>query len=345
MSGVTQGLAHARTMLDLKRYDQAASLLAAIVATDPGDSTAWCLLARAHAGSGQYPQAASAANRAVTLAPGDDWPHRLASNAHLHMGNLPVALQAAGEACRLAPHEWRAHLCLAQAALATRVQYPLAEQAAAHAQRIAPSEPDVHFVAGQVSLARGDRKAALAHQERALSLDPAHGGALNELGRIRLSRAHPAAAARHFLQAARSAPQVTSYSRNIEVVVRRTVALVIYVASVASFILTYLATMNRLPRVAVLAGLAAVALLTAGYGGWQFRRMPPETRPLFRRRGIVQALGVSYGAIAAGLVVAAVTPGADLPAALAAVTVVIIASRFGAYVILRREARNARGQP
>jgi len=344
MTELTQGLARARAMLDVSRYDQAASLLANIVAADPEDSRAWCLLARAHAGKGQYEDAAAAANRAVTLAPADDWPHRLASNAFLHLGNTMVALRAANEACRLAPHEWRAHICLAQAALATRGQFDTAERAAANARAMAPNEPDVHFVSGQVSLAHGDRKAARAHQERALALDPAHGGALNELGRIKLSRAHTASAARHFLQAARSAPQVSSYSRNIEVVVRRTVALVIYVASVASFVLTYLAMMNRLPRVAVVAGLAGVAVVTAGYGAWQLRRMPPETRPLFRRRHIVQALGVCYGAIGVGVLVAAVTPGAALPGALFAVTIFIIASRFVAYAMLRREAANAGGR-
>jgi Flp pilus assembly protein TadD len=344
MSGAVRELGRAQAMIDLKRYDQAVSLLASLVASDPEDSRGWCLLARAHAGKGEYQEAAAAANRAVALAPLDDWPHRLASNAHMHLGHPAVAVQAAAEACRLAPNEWRAQLCLAQAALAARGQLALAEQAAATARAIAPDEPDVHFVAGQVSLARGHRKAALAHHERALALSPDHPGALNELGRIRLSRAHTARAARHFLQAARAAPQVRGYSQNIEVVVRRTVALVIYVASVASVILTYLAVVNGLPRITVLAGLAGVAVFTAGFGAVQFQRMPRETRPLFRRRRIALALAVSYGAILAGLVIAAVSPSSALPDALVVVTVLIIASRFAAYDLLRREARESRTQ-
>ena len=237
MSGLSQELDRAQYMIDVKRYGEAVTLLAGVVAADPADSRAWCLLARAHAGQGQYSEAASAAGEAVALAPADDWPHRLASNAYMHLGHPDMAVRAAAEACRLAPNEWRAQLCLAQAALASRGQFALAEHAAVTARAIAPDEPDVHFVSGQVSLARGNRKAAVAHHERALALNPDHPGALNELGRIRLSRAHTARAARHFLQAARSAPQVRGYSHNIEVVVRRTVALVIYVASVASVIL------------------------------------------------------------------------------------------------------------
>ncbi|HEY1914319.1 MAG TPA: tetratricopeptide repeat protein [Streptosporangiaceae bacterium] len=342
MSGLSQEFDRAQYMIDVKRYGEAVNLLASAVAADPGDSRGWCLLARAHAGQGQYAEAASAAGQAVALAPLDDWPHRLVSNAYMHLGDTVVAVRAAAEACRLAPNEWRAQLCLAQAALASRGQLGLAERAAVTARSIAPDEPDVHFVSGQVSLARGNRKDAVAHHERALALNPDHPGALNELGRIRLSRAHTALAARHFLQAARSAPGVSGYSQNIEVVVRRTVALVIYIASVASVILTYLAITNNLPRVAVLSGLAAVAVFTAGFGVVQFRRMPRETRPLFRRRRIAQALGISYGSILLALVVAAVSPAKELADALMIVTVLIIASRFAAYGLLRREATESR---
>jgi tetratricopeptide (TPR) repeat protein len=342
MSGLSQELDRAQFMIDVKRYDEAVSLLASVVAADPADSRGWCLLARAHAGQGRYAEAASAAGQAVALAPQDDWPHRLVSNAYTHLGNPEVAMRAAAQACRLAPNEWRAHLCLAQAALASRGQYGVAEHAAATARSIAPDEPDVHFVSGQVSLARGNRKDAVAHHERALALNPDHPGALNELGRIRLSRAHTARAAAHFLQAARSAPQVRGYSQNIEVVVRRTVALVIYVASVASVILAYLAITNSLPRVAVLSGLAAVAVVTAGFGVVQFRRMPPQTRPLFRRRRIAQALGVSYGAILLAVVACALSPARDLADVLMVATVLIIAARFAAYGLLRREATESR---
>ena len=121
-----------------------------------------------------------------------------------------------------APDEWRAYICLAQAELATEADFlaqPLtreayfhaAERAAANAIRLAPDEPDAHFTAGQVSYAQRNWKAARAHQERVLALDPAHSGALNELGRISLRRGASPRAARHFTQAARSAPGVSTY--------------------------------------------------------------------------------------------------------------------------------------
>jgi Flp pilus assembly protein TadD len=323
-------------MLEVKRYEHAAALLAELVAAKPADDRAWGLLARAHLGAGHYCDAATAAGRAAVLAPSDDWPHRLISKAHLHQGQPAAAMRAAYEACRLAPQEWRPHLCLAQAALATEADFDVAAEAAGTARRIAPGEPDVHFVSGMVSLAQGDRKAARAHQEQVLALDPAHSGALNELGRISLQRLGVARGARHFLRAARLAPRVSVYGFNLEVVVRRTVGLAISLATVPSCLLAYLAALLRLPRIPVVAGLAVIAVLAATFGVVQYRRMPPELRPLFRRRRLVLAAAAGYGSILAALVVAAVTPAAALPGALVAMTVLAGVARLVAFGLLRQ---------
>ena len=90
-----QELARASAMLDVKRFDEAAGLLARIVAAEPENSRAWCLMARAHLGADRYHEAIEAASRAVALHPADEWPHRLASNALVHLGNYSHALRAA----------------------------------------------------------------------------------------------------------------------------------------------------------------------------------------------------------------------------------------------------------
>ena len=59
---VRQELARASAMLDVKRFDEAAELLARIVATEPESSRAWCLMARAHLGAGRYPEAVETAS-------------------------------------------------------------------------------------------------------------------------------------------------------------------------------------------------------------------------------------------------------------------------------------------
>jgi tetratricopeptide (TPR) repeat protein len=167
MTDIRGDLAHARVLLDLKRYDKAASLLALVVAVEPADSRAWCLLAHAHLGNAQYQEAAAAAKQAITLAPADDWPYRLASIAQRHLGSITAARAAATESCKLAPNQWHAYTCLAQAQLAGRLDFHGAERAAANARRLAPDEAEVHHVSGLVSSARAKWKAARAHQERA----------------------------------------------------------------------------------------------------------------------------------------------------------------------------------
>src|SRR6201996_8112186 len=103
MTELRQELARADAMLDMKRYDQACGVLARLVAAEPENARAWCLLARAHLGAGRHQQAVDAANRAVSLDPSDEWPHRLASNALLHTDNYPEALRAGMEARRAGP--------------------------------------------------------------------------------------------------------------------------------------------------------------------------------------------------------------------------------------------------
>src|SRR5262249_34270744 len=112
--------------------------------------------------------------------------------AQRHLGRITAARAAATEACKLAPTQWQAYTCLAQAQLAGRLDFHGAERAAANARRLAPDEAEVYYVSGLVSFARAKWKAARAHQERALALDPAHSGALNELGRIKLRRGNHA---------------------------------------------------------------------------------------------------------------------------------------------------------
>src|ERR1700761_2953964 len=103
MTELRQELARADAMLDMKRYDQACGVLARLVAAEPENARAWCLLARAHLGAGRHQQAVDAANRAVSLDPSDEWPHRLASNAVLDTDNYPEARRRGGPGAWTSP--------------------------------------------------------------------------------------------------------------------------------------------------------------------------------------------------------------------------------------------------
>src|SRR6516164_1710838 len=219
-------------MLDLGRYEEASSLLARVVSAEPVE----------------------AANRAAAIEPAEEWPHRLASNALMHLGNHAEALRAAAESRRLAPSYWQTHVCVAQAALAA--SHPaVASAAAAEARRLAPDEADVHFLSGKVALA-----AARDHQELALAIDPGHSGAMNELGRIRLRKHDTSGAIRHFISAARTTPGEQIYSRNIDVVILRSISRMIYLFVLIALCLIWLPTLVHVPRFPYLIGFGALLL-------------------------------------------------------------------------------------
>src|SRR5580658_7119490 len=321
-------LARASAMLDVRRFDEAAQLLARVVAAEPDSSRAWCLMARAHLGAERYTEAIEVANRAAALDPADEWPHRLASNALVHLGHQADALRAAHEATRLAPGYWQTHVCVAQAALAA-YRLDVAAGAAARARALAPNEPDVHFLSGKVSLARRDLTAAREHQERALALDPTHSGAMNELGRIRLRRNDPIGAIRHFLSAARATPDEHIYRRNIDVVILRTVSRTIYVFTLVALILIWVPAVARLNRLPFAIGLGVLGALAAGSLGWMVLRLPREARLLargiLRAPRVAAALALAVGGVAAAFGLIALTPAVDV--------------RLAAFAALRAAAR------
>jgi tetratricopeptide (TPR) repeat protein len=323
-------------LVDLKRYDEAVGPLTRVVAAEPENSQAWCLFAIVHLGAGRYEEASAAASRAIALAPADDWPYRLASTAQRHLGQTSAAIGSASEACRLAPQEWQAFICMAQAQLAADGDFAVAERAAAKALQLAPYEPDAHFTAGLVSYVQEKWPAARAHQERALALDPEHSGALNELGRISLRNGAHARAAQHFLQAARSAPGVSSYAQNIEVPVWRVLARTINAVFLATFALLYLTLETSVSRGTVVLGYVLATSLAGGYGAWQLRQMPPQLRLLFRIRRVGLALGVIYSAVLVESITAAVAPAHDLFLAMPSATALLAASALVGPAILLR---------
>ena len=129
---------------------------------------------------------------------------------------------------------------------------------------------------------------------------------------------------------------MSTYGRNVHEVVRHVLALTIYMATVGSFWLIAALTTTGLARIPVVVGYVAIFALSAGFGAVQLLRMPSVTHPLFRTRKVALALAVVYGAILIAVIVAAVEPVGALSGALLAVTVLIVASRFVAFAILRR---------
>jgi tetratricopeptide (TPR) repeat protein len=343
-------LSRAATMIELGRYDEAAALLAAIVAGAPDAARAWCLLARAHLGAGRGAEAVLAARRGGTLNPDDDWPHRLASTALVSLGRDREAVDAATQARRLAPGLWRSHVCLAQAAVAGG-DWRLADEAAGAALAIAADEPDVQFTAGKVALGAGDLARARGHQQAALAIDPGHAGAVNELGRISLRERDPSAAAGYFLRAARSAPGAGIFGRNTEVALAKVVTNLTIAAALvlaAGIDLRILTPARLAPDVALMAGLTG---LTCGYIWLVVRRLPPEGRRhlarMLRRRewlATIAAIAGIVSGLAAGVTLLLNGGPLGAPAALpgAIIVVAAVAARLLVTWVIRRSRRMIR---
>jgi Flp pilus assembly protein TadD len=348
------GLNRAATMIELGRYDEAASLLAGMVATAPDAPRGWSLLSRAHLGAGRAAEAVQAARRAGALNPSDDWPFRLASTALLSLGRGQEAVAAAVEARRQAPNFWRCHVCLAQAALAVGDRQ-LAADAVAAALAIAPDEADVQFTAGKVALGRGNLATAREHQQAALAIDPAHSGAINELGRISLRERDVSSAAGHFLRAARSAPGVAIFGRNTEVALAKVLTNITVPVALVLAIAIDTPILTRIEPVPYVLALVAASAMACGYAVFLVRKLPPDGRRhlarMVRRRQwlltIVAVVAVVVGlATFAALVLALTSPaGRSGSAALdpgLAVIFIILAAQLIVTKIIRRARRNIR---
>jgi len=197
-----------------------------------------------------------------------------------------------------------------------------------------------------VSLSRGDLAAAREHQERALALDPAHSGAMNELGRIRLRRNDPIGAIRHFVSAARATPDERIYARNIDVVILRTVSRTIYVFTLIALILIWVPAVSHVNRLPFAIGLGSLGVITAAGFAWMVLRLPREVRRLVRRTlrtpRVAAALALAVGGVAVAFGIVAFTPEADLAQMLPIAVVITVVARLAAFAALRAAVRKRR---
>jgi tetratricopeptide (TPR) repeat protein len=100
-------------LCDLERWADAHPLVRRLLASEPENDGAWCLLAQCELGLGRYESALTAAGQAVTLAPEHEWPYRLVSFAASQLGRHGTAVHAARAAVRLEPEVWQTHARLA----------------------------------------------------------------------------------------------------------------------------------------------------------------------------------------------------------------------------------------
>ncbi|MEA2705201.1 MAG: hypothetical protein QOD63_3146 [Actinomycetota bacterium] len=198
-------LARARALVDLRRWDEAVTLLGGVVASDPSAPLPRCLLAQALLGADRPAEALKQAGEAAASDPCDEWPHRLRSVALLRLDDSSGAVRAAREAVRLAPGLDSPYLVTVDAELRAG-NTAAAAAAASKAAELAPNRSGTHDALGRVALARRRHREAEAHFRDALRLEPEDPAALNNLGLALLRQGRRRAAVAYFASASKADP-------------------------------------------------------------------------------------------------------------------------------------------
>ncbi|MFI7703060.1 tetratricopeptide repeat protein [Nonomuraea sp. NPDC049480] len=210
MTKVDESIERARMLLRLRRQADAERELRGVLAVEPQQYMAHCLLAFALVHQGKAAEAMVTAREAIRLLPDDWYPHYVAGQVFLHLGLADPAINCAKESLKhstehtstwellaRAHHrkgQWPEMADAARSGLAVDPQVSVlvsllsfaytklgeaepARAAAAHAIQLDPEHPTAHLVAGQVALAFGDPKGAADSFREVLRLDPEYGPA------------------------------------------------------------------------------------------------------------------------------------------------------------------------
>ncbi|WP_188189347.1 tetratricopeptide repeat protein [Nonomuraea sp. SYSU D8015] len=207
MVKVDESIERARTLLRLRRPADAERELRGVLAVEPQQDMAHCLLAFALVHQGKAAEAMVAAREAVRLVPDHWYPHYVSGQVFLHLGLADPAITAANESlaqstehtstwellarAHLLKGQWREAADAARSGLAVDPQVPdlvsllsiahtklgeaePARAAAAHAIQLDPESATAHLAAGRAALAFGDPKAAADSFREVLRLDPGY---------------------------------------------------------------------------------------------------------------------------------------------------------------------------
>jgi peptidoglycan/LPS O-acetylase OafA/YrhL len=162
---------------------------------------------------------------------------------------------------------------------------------------------------------------------------------MNELGRIRLRRHDTVGAIKHFISAARTTPGEHIYSRNIDVVIVRSVSRMVYIFVLVAMVLLWIPAVTHTGRLPLAVGFGTLAIATLASIAIMMTRLPSEARQLARRtvlsRRVVAALAVAFGGVAAAFAVVAFVPSASLPQTLPIAIIITIVARVVATARLR----------
>jgi Flp pilus assembly protein TadD len=212
-------LGRAESLIEVNRPNDALPILSAVIAMQPDNVKAFCLLARCHSMNGNNSAMLTAASNAVMYGPQQEWAFRLQSMALRNFGRHDESIDAALTAVRLAPNIWQPHVNLVEALLKLpdKDKRKRAYEAAKTAVALAPMNSSTHVTLGRVLMSIGERDAARACFERALGLNPTDATAHTNLAILDLNRGRVTAAGKGFRSVAAANPGNRAYVSNVSI--------------------------------------------------------------------------------------------------------------------------------
>lgn len=184
MEPIDDTLDEVQALLGQGRFGESTRLAGSVIAAEPRNAKAWCLMARALLAEGRCGAALAAARAASSISPHAELPHRLTAAALIGLGRGREAVAAGREAVRFGPLHWETHHMMSQALLLEH-HYNDARLAAEHAVRLAPEQAEPHVDVGLAARCQHRLHEARAAFERAAAIDPRHPTAQHHLVTLR----------------------------------------------------------------------------------------------------------------------------------------------------------------
>jgi tetratricopeptide (TPR) repeat protein len=317
-----------RTLIDLRRLEQAETMLGEHLASQPDDPDALRLLALTLLQLDRAQEAVDVGVAAVAAAPGHYLPLIHLSTAYARLRQPGPALEAADRAVALAPHVSHTYYVRAGAGrIGKRRQWRQALADATEACRLAPDYAPNHVQLGLCHLRLAHYGSAREAFMQALRLDPADQYAMNNLAVLDLRGGRISAATGHLTAGLAVNPQTSVLRNNFDAVLLA--RLQRFWWAVMAFSVVEVVAVGLKASWPVRACLGLVILMAAGVVGRRVSTtLPPATglilRGMWGRLKWRARLLLSYWALGTvGLLLMAFAPRAVALAA-SEVTMVVL---------------------
>jgi Flp pilus assembly protein TadD len=272
----------AQALIDVGRHQQALTILGDVLAGNPDEPTALCLVARCHYAAGQYRQMLATTAHATSVAPDFEWPYRLHSNALAALRKKGPAIDAARRAVALAPHSWLTHLVLGERLLDMDTMNSRIEayDCARRAIEIDPGETSTHNLMARALTAMGDARGATRAYHAALAIDPNNTAAINNLGVQQLRSGRLRGGAEKVRTAVAADPQHAAFQYNTHFAAHLWLWQAVEAGAVATLIEGLLRIVSASPvRLIASAGVVVAAL---AFVAVSYVRLDPLIRRMVR---------------------------------------------------------------